>query len=132
MQGARQSGSIHRKRRLFLAVHDFRCTGLRAQSFGEGERLERSHGFVGSGQPVFRRKTDRRKSGRRSRLRDSLDQRDLGLPGFGPYGFADGEPPGLVFPETGFRRRDVWSHLLGCQLPETLAPVGFLLRGGPS
>lgn len=56
MQGARQSGCIHRKRRLLLAVHYFRCAGLRSQDFGEEERLERCHGFVRSGQPVFRRK----------------------------------------------------------------------------
>ena len=47
------------------------------------------------------------------------------------YGPADGEPPGLVFPEAGFRRRDAWSRLLGGRLPDALAPVGFLPRGGP-
>ncbi len=84
MQGARQSCCIYRKRRLFLVMYDFRQASFRAQSFGDGERLNRGLGFIGSGQPIARRKADRHKLGWRSRLRDPLDRRDLGLPAFGP------------------------------------------------
>ena len=98
---SRQSGGIHRKRRLLFAVHYFRCTCLRNQSFGEGDRLERSHDFVGSGQPVFRLKADRHESGLRPRRRDPLDQCYLGLPAFGPYGFTDGETLGHIFQVQG-------------------------------
>ena len=113
MHCARQRGGIHRNRRRFLAVHNFRHAGLRTQRLGEGNRLERSHGFVGSRQPVVRRESDRHESAWSSRLRNPLDQRDLGLPSLGSYGFAYGEPPRLVFPQTGFRRRRALFPSLG-------------------